>query len=150
VSSLSRTAARLGTFDDASLETGGGQQPLLDPLHLPIVLFVVVAQQVKKAVKRQHPQLSAERVPGFVGLSLRDTGGNGNVAKEGPISNREREDVGCVVLATECAIERPHALIADERDSDFAARARRRRLLEPGRETSRRRKASVGRSDDHC
>jgi len=57
---------------------------------------VIVSEQVKEAVKREHTQLGLIRVAGVFRLLARGTAGNDDVAEEGAVRGirGKRQDVG--------------------------------------------------------
>ena len=113
-------------------------QAALQPRHPPAVgtVVVIVTDQVKQPVQRQHLEFLRVRMPRLARLPPGNAGGDDDVAQMRGVRRvvrmrGETEHVGWHVLAPELPIERLNAAIGDKRDGDAAARGGRRDSLEP-------------------
>ena len=85
----------------------------------------------------QDAQLGLHGMSGGARLLHRDAAGDDDIAEEAAGLGRERQHVGHLVLAAKLSIERPHAAVGDDGDTQIAARDRWSDSREPRREPSR-------------
>jgi len=71
------------SLDQAGPQTRARAQPRLDRRHLPVILFVVVPDQMQQPVQRQHPKLGAKRVAGRRRLPRSNTNRDSDVPEKG-------------------------------------------------------------------
>ena len=127
------------TVYESLLEPAFAAERSFDALHAPVIVFMIVPQEVQQAVQSQHAPLGALGVARRAGLPLRNTPCDGHFAQlgaRGPrIEARKTQHIRRRVHTAETAIELTDLPIADERDRHRAARTRGRDTAEPGRET---------------
>jgi len=119
-------------------------QAALEAGHLPVIVLVIIAKKVQKAMQGEHPQLGLQGVPRLAGLPARNTNRNNDIAQKpalccglaAPKRRRgeggKRQDVGWRISSAVLPVQRADARVGDERDRDLPPRAGRRRRREPG------------------
>jgi len=119
-------------------------QTTLEPGHLASVGLVVVAEQVKKAVQREHTQLGRLGMPRFGSLTPSDATRDDDIAQKNWKDSRfvisaggKAQDVGHGVAPAIPPVERPHPAIRDDRNVDGPTRLGRCDPDQPRSQTAR-------------
>ncbi len=121
---------RFSPFNQALRELELGAELALAEGHLARVGLVVVAGKVEKAVQNEHLDFGGKRMALLDGLFERRGNADGQIAglrfrsfEAGNRIRREGEDICCLVLASELAIEAADVGVCCEQDGDFALEA---------------------------
>jgi len=120
---------------------------LLATRHFTLVRFVIVACEMKKAMKHQNLDFNSEGMATFAGLPTRDWNADGHIAgnlQGAWLAGWERKHVGGYILATKLPVQAADGGIRRQQNSDLTAQLRSRlRLAEEAGERPRVRNAFV-------
>jgi hypothetical protein len=97
--------------------------------HFAFIGLVIVASEMKKAVKHQHLDFNRKGMTSFTGLTQRGGNADGQIAgdfeRAGSI-RRKRKHVGGFVLAAELPVEAADSCVGCEQDCDLPSQPRSR------------------------
>src|SRR5689334_93839 len=107
--SSTRAGPRRLPFDQTLSKTARASQAPLEPPHLAVIPFVIIAKKVQQTVQGKHPKLCPQTVTCTTRLSPRNPKRDHHIAQHASFLGRERQHVRSRIFSTIASIEFLHS-----------------------------------------